>query len=411
TLLYEHDAAGQLIRRVNGAGPILDLIRDQRGLIVEQRLREREDAEPESVTFAYDRAGDLTEARSRDCELFFARDAVRRVVAASADGVTVSSAFDAAGRRLARTTAHGHLSLWSYDQAGRPATLSAGDRQFSFGHDAAGREAFRWIGADLAITSEWDALGRLSSRRVVGVQGPAEARTSTMLQEHAWTYRPDGAVQSSADTVGGARGFELDLFGRVTAVRAAGWSETYAYDSAGNLTNAADTRTADAPASGPRQLDGTLLRQAGRTSYEYDAQGRLVAVVRRTLSGQRKQWTYSYDAQDRMTQALLPDGQTWRYRYDPLGRRIAKQRLAQDGEPVEEIRFVWDGELLAEEHRSAADTAVVTVTSWDYEPGTWTPIAQRRHTFHRDTPQETIDEQFHAIVADLVGTPQQLVTA
>jgi RHS repeat-associated protein len=409
TILYEHDAAGRLTRRVNGAGQILDLIRDQRGLIVEQRLREREGAQPESVTFAYDHAGNLAAARSQDCELSFARDAVGRVIAQTADGATLASSFDAAGRRLARTTAHGQVSLWSYDQAGRPAALSMGDRQLSFGRDVAGRETYRWFGADLALTSEWDALGRLAARRLLAVQGPAEARTSTMLHEHAWTYRPDGAALSSADTLGGQRGFELDLSGRVAAVNAATWSETYAYDPAGNLTYAADTRNADAPTSGPRQVDGMLLRQAGRTSYEYDDQGRLVGVVRRTLSGQRKQWTYTYDAQDRMTQAVLPDGHTWRYRYDPLGRRIAKQRLGAHGEPVEQIRFLWDAELLAEQHHSRADTTAVTVTSWDYEPGTWTPIAQRRRTFHRDTPQETIDDEFHAIIADLVGAPQELV--
>jgi RHS repeat-associated protein len=408
-LSYEFDAAHRLARRVNGAGQILELLRDQRGLVIEQRLRDREDdAEAESVVFAYDQAGNLMRARSQDCELSFARDAVGRVLAQTVDGASVSSSFDAIGQRSRRMTASGQVSQWSYDPAGQPAVLALGDRQLSFGHDAAGRETYRWIGADLALTSEWDALGRLSTRRLIGVDGSAESPTAALLHERSWTYRPDGAVQTSTD-MNGTRNFELDGFGRVTAVTAAAWSETYAYDSAGNLTLATDTRDTNAPTSGPRQVTGTLLRQAGRTSYEYDAQGRLISVLRRTLSGQRKQWTYTYDAQDRMTQAVLPDGQTWRYRYDPLGRRIAKQRLTADGEPAEEIRFVWDGQLLAEQHHSEAGTATVTVASWDYEPGTWTPIVQRQRTFHRDTPQEAIDEQFHAIVTDLVGTPDELV--
>lgn len=409
TVSYEFDAADQLVRRVNGAGQILELLRDPRGLVIEQRLRNQVDAEPDSVLFEYDHAGNLTRARSQDCELSFARDAAGRVVAQSVDGATVSSSFDTAGRRSARTTAHGQVSAWSYDATGRPASLTLGERQLSFGRDTAGRETYRWIGTDAALISEWDAMGRLATRRLLGVSGPAESRTATLLQERSWSYRPDGAVQSSTDAVSGTRGFDLDVFGRVTAVNAATWSESYAYDSAGNLALATDTRDANAPTSGTRQLDGTLLRQAGRTCYEYDAQGRLISVLRRTLSGQRRRWTYAYDAQDRMTQAVTPDGQTWRYHYDPLGRRISKQRLAAHGEPAEEIRFVWDGELLAEEHRSEAGTTLVTVTSWDYEPGTWTPIAQRRRTFHRDTPQEAIDEQFHAIIAGLVGTPDELV--
>lgn len=75
------------------------------------------------------------------------------------DGVALSSSFDAVGRRSARTTAYGQVSTWSYDAAGRPASLALGDRQLSFGRDAAGRETYRWIGPEVALTSEWDAAG------------------------------------------------------------------------------------------------------------------------------------------------------------------------------------------------------------------------------------------------------------
>jgi RHS repeat-associated protein len=426
TLSYAHDAAGRLTRRVNGVGQTLELVRDALGQVVEQRMSDgggndgggdsdddsggsRSRAEVANATFEYDPAGNLIRARGGDCDLSLTRDALGRVVTQSTDGATVSSSFDAVGRRLTRTTAAGHVSVWAYDPAGRPASLTSGAHQLTFGHDAAGRETYRWLGQDVAVTSEWDALGRLSARRLLGVDGPAEARTSTLLSERSWTYRQDGAPDSSTDTADGVRRFELDPFGRVTAVQATTWTESYAYDTAGNLTHAADTRSPDAPAAGTRETTGTLLRRAGRTSYEYDAQGRLTGVLRRTLSGQRQTWTYTYDAQDRMIQAVVPGGETWRYRYDPLGRRIGKQRLGPDGAPLAETRFVWDGAVLAEEQHDELSTATVTVTGWDHEPGSWTPVVQRRRIFHRDTPQAAIDEQFHAIVTDLVGTPEELV--
>jgi RHS repeat-associated protein len=64
---------------------------------------------------------------------------------------------------------------------------------------------------------------------------------------------------------------------------------------------------------------------------------------------------------------------------------------------------------LAEEHTSAAD-GTVSVLTWDYDPGTFRPAAQRRRTWATAADQEDIDEAFHAIVTDLVGAPTELVT-
>ena len=39
-----------------------------------------------------------------------------------------------------------------------------------------------------------------------------------------------------------------------------------------------------------------------------------------------------------------PDGTRWRYRYDALGRRVAKERLGADGEVVDELGGLRGGE-------------------------------------------------------------------
>jgi RHS repeat-associated protein len=246
---------------------------------------------------------------------------------------------------------------------------------------------------------------------VLGVAGPQDGRVAQAVEEHAWTYRADGHPLSMSDTGSGVRWMDLDPLGRVTAVRAETWTEAYAYDQAGNLAQAEDSRRAESATAGEREVSGTLLRRAGRTAYEYDGQGRLVRAVRRTLSGGRKVWTFGYDAYDRMTEAALPSGERWRYRYDPLGRRTLKQRLGEDGAPVEQTRFAWDGPLLAEQLRTAVGRAEVEAVTWDYRPDSWAPVAQDRRTALADAPQEAIDRAFHAIVTDLVGTPTALVTA
>ncbi|HVV22896.1 MAG TPA: RHS repeat-associated core domain-containing protein [Pseudonocardiaceae bacterium] len=403
TLRYAHDAMGQLVELVNGAGETTAITRDAIGRITEQR-----GSDGRHTRFAYDPAGRLTHASNADCELRFTRDALGRVLAEAVDGRVVASAYDTAGQRTSRTTPTGRVSSWQYDAVGRPLTVTAAGQRITFGHDAAGRETHRWLGPHIAVTSAWNPVGQLTARQLVDVTDRDGGRISELLFGRTWTYRADGLPNSVTDDLEGTRRFDLDPLGRVTSVHAATWQERYEYDSSGNLTFSADSRAAGSPVAGPRLTTGTLLRRAGRSHFDYDAQGRLVRTVRQTLSGRRQIWTYRYDSQDQLVDVVNPAGHRWRYRYDPLGRRVAKQRL--DGPTVvEEVRFSWDGDTVAEQEHRGPDTAV-TATTWDYEPGALIPVSQDRRRFDGRTPQDVIDRQFHAIVTDLIGTPTELVT-
>ena len=402
TLAYRYDAAGRIVERVNGAGQRVELVRDVTGRVVEQRV------DGEHVAgFEYDASGNLIAARSRETELLLSLDGLGRVVEESIDGYAVRTAYDALGQVVERTTPSARVSAWRYDALGGPIALAAGGSEIVFGHDAFGRETYRWLSSTTALTQEFDAVGRLTARRLLAVEGDAASpsATASLLLERSWTYRPDDTPTSVTDSFSGAAQFQLDQLGRVTAVSAATWNETYAYDASGNISDS----TSHSEVDGPRETSGTLLRASGRARYEYDGQGRLIKAVRRTLSGAEKSWEYAYDAFDRLIGAVTPDNGSWRYRYDPLGRRVAKQQLGEDGRPIEEYRFSWDGTTLAEQRHQVAGWAEVSVTSWDYEPGGFTPIAQDTRTLVADASAEEIDRRFHAIVTDLVGAPTELV--
>ncbi|MFG2624995.1 hypothetical protein [Streptomyces sp. NPDC048473] len=60
-------------------------------------------------------------------------------------------------------------------------------------------------------------------------------------------------------------------------------------------------------------------------------QGRLIRETPKLLNGRRHTWTYTWSAEDRPVESVTPDGECRRYAYDPLGRRISKQRLMDDG--------------------------------------------------------------------------------
>jgi RHS repeat-associated protein len=407
-LTYRHDAAGRLVERVNGAGQHVELVRDALGRVVGQLV----DGE-HAAAFTYDANSRLTHAGNATTELRYSLDGLGRVLEEEIDGSAVRTAYDALGQVVERTTPSARVSAWSYDALGNTLTLTADGRErLSFGYDAFGRETYRWLGSHTALTQEFDTVGRMTARRLLAVEGGAasNATSSRVLLERGWTYRADDTPTSVTDSFSGGTQFQLDPLGRVTAVTAETWHSTYAYDATGNI--------ADEGGSGPRELTGTLLRSAGRTRYAYDGQGRMAKAVRRTLSGGELVWEYVYDAFDRIVEASTPHNGRWRYRYDPLGRRVAKQRLGEEGTPVEEYRFAWDGTTLAEQRHEVAGQDRATVTSWDYQPGGFTPVAQVTRTLPANTSDasdasdasdEEIDRRFHAIVTDLVGTPTELV--
>ncbi|MFI2027089.1 putative T7SS-secreted protein [Streptomyces buecherae] len=401
---YAHDAAGRLTARTNEAGQTIRYVRDALG----RTVAAHPDGERPGVTYAYDASGRLLRARNADTDLRRSYDAAGRLLTETVNERTTRYAYDAAGRRTSRTTPSGLVSQWTYDPAQRPATLTTAGHELRFAHDAAGREISRALGEDVTLTQHWDALDRLDSQRLTHRSG---AVADVLLQHREYAYRADDQLTEIRDLTTGTRRFDLDRAGRATAVHAHGWTERYAYDSTGNIT---DATAPDHPSTGEREFTGTLIRHAGRTTYEHDAQGRLTRRTRRLLNGQRRTWTYMWDSEDHLTTAVTPDGTRWRYTYDPLGRRATKQRLGGDGEEVvEEIRFSWDGTRLAEQV-AIGDATTGAVTTWDYAPATHRPLTQTDHTPAPPEPLSQVltqtDTRFHAIVTDLVGTPQELVT-
>lgn len=280
-LSYDHDPAGRLVRRVNGADQAVELIRDNLGRIVEQRA----DGAPSTV-FAYDAAGHLARARNGTCELTFTFDQLGRLLSESSDGRWTTSTYDAAGHRVSLTTPSGRRSSWTYDRAGNPIELASPEQRIFFGYDPVGQEAYRWLSARVALTRQWDASGRESAMHILAVEGADEARSSRTVLQRAYGYRVDGVLSRTSDSTCGTRHYGLDALGRVTSVTGSDWHARYAYDLAGNLLLAEDSRTPDTVEAGEREVAGTLLTRAGRTRYEYDGQGRLTKTIRRTLSGQ-----------------------------------------------------------------------------------------------------------------------------
>ncbi|WND37302.1 RHS repeat-associated core domain-containing protein [Streptomyces sp. BB1-1-1] len=397
TTRYAYDAAGRLAGRTNALGQSTRYERDSLGQISAKHV------EGVTTAYTYTSNGSLTRAVGADSSLHVELDAMGRRISETVDGRTTSFAYDAAGNRTLRITPSGARSGWEYDAAGRVTQLTTAGHTVDFSHDAANREVVRRVNGALALTRSYDSLDRLTA---LGCTAPGDR----LVAERSYTYRSDGYLTAVQDSRGGSRQFDLDLHGRVTAVHAAGRSERYAYDSAGNQSEAEwPVRDPDHEAVGPRAYTGTRLTRAGGVHYEHDALGRVIVRRKTRLSRKPDVWRYEWDAEDRLTAVVTPDGSRWRYTYDPLGRRTAKLRLGADGETVEERTvFTWDGNSLCEQTTEQGDTGRKTTLTWNHDG--LSPVSQAERLWAVDAPQESVDERFFAIVTDLVGTPTELVS-
>ncbi|MFI1499832.1 DUF6531 domain-containing protein [Streptomyces platensis] len=394
TITYAYDAASQLISRTNALGQTISYEHDVLGQVTEKTL------DGVRTSFTYNSAGYLVHAASPDVTMLLERDAMGRVTSETVNGRTLLHAYDAQGRRTFRRTPMGTESQWRYDPVGNPIQLMASGHEIRFQYDAAGREVGRHLGDDLAFKSTWGSSGRLIRHTV--------STPSLTLQQRSYTYRQDGHLTAVEDNVSGTRRFDVDEVGRVTGVHARNWSESYAYDEAGNQTSADwPAKHPGAEARGPRAIDGTKVGRAGNVRYEHDAQGRVVLRQKTRLSRRPDTWHYEWDGEDRLIAVITPDGTRWRYVYDPLGRRIAKRRLTAAGETAEETAFSWDGVNLAEQTTTSAAHKYPVTLTWDHDG--LHPITQTERITALEASQGEIDQRFFAIVTDLVGTPTELV--
>ncbi|MFG2211800.1 putative T7SS-secreted protein [Streptomyces sp. NPDC048638] len=413
-LAYTHDAAGQLATRTNTIGEVTTYSRDVLGRITHK------DAAGLVTTYVHDSSGNLQQATNPDATVTYTRDILGRVTAETVNGRTMTFTYDALGRRTSRTTPTGHVSTYAYDSAGNRTALNAGSHTLTFGHDATGQELTRTIGDGLTLAHTWDPAGRLATQSLTRAATDRTQSPHTVSVEaqdvlyRAYTFRPDGNLTAIDDSCSGRRTFSLDRAGRVTAVHAIGWTESYAYDEAGNQTHATwPDRHTDPSAQGDRTYAGTNITRAGRIRYDHDALGRVTLRQKARLSRKPDTWHYTWNAEDRLVSVVTPDGTTWHYLYDSSGRRIAKRRLGVDSSTVvEQTEFTWDGPTLTELTTHISGHPEAITLTWDHK-GIFPLIQTERKISVSDissAPQHVVDQRFFAIVTDSIGTPTELVS-
>ncbi|MFJ1796623.1 LamG-like jellyroll fold domain-containing protein [Kitasatospora griseola] len=244
------------------------------------RIKTVHDAQNQLTTDVYDQLGNLVETDLPQL-----------------DGTTPKwfYAYDLAGENLSITDPVGAVTLSTYDDLGRAATLSQLVRKTgqptavytgTFGYDDAGNRTSATAPNGQTSRSTYDALGQLTS-----VTDP--------LQRTAKIAYNLGGDTASATAPSGA-------YGNNTSV-----STTYLYDRAGHQIGTRQTST---------DLQTSNTTTLATTSATYDVEGRTTS----TTDADNHTSRASYDALGHVTQQIQPTGQadiTTRFGYDAAGNR------------------------------------------------------------------------------------------
>ena len=270
----------------------------------------------------------------------------------------------------------GHLHRIAFD----------GETVTDIERDRLHRETGRTQGR-LASRYTLDPLGRLKSQLAVPA-GPSESKGKaavTAAVKRSYGYDRTGNLTQSTDPRTGTTQFEYDKLGRITRAG----DELFAFDPAHNIVdiparpseNMPEGISAAADKAHTATVKDNRIKTYDGAEYYYDTFGNLTFMSLPDGSSR----TLSYDLKDRLVLAeIWREGgkEIWRYEYDALDRRIAKEQVevgeehrpAADGKgrlktvPGSRIEFVWDGShLLQEIHPHGSYTYVYTDQD-SYEP-------------------------------------------
>ena len=194
--------------------------------------------------------------------------------------------------------------------------------------------------------------------------------------------------------------------------------ENYSFTPAGVLASTTD---------GVIDYHNTLPVKVGRTTYTYDAAGRITRTVTKRLGKKPLVHHFFYATGEQPIGFSSSDapGVGYRYTYDGLGRRVAKDTInTTTGEVIHRDVFTHTGNQLAAVTTTIDTTDPARVGEgyvWTTDPATGETHGQITLTNGtgdaNDTPanpaagwsQARVDATFYALVCDLAGAPQELI--
>ncbi len=259
----------------------------------------------EGSTATFDEAGRTTGFRSaHGIVSTWELDAAGKVLLASTPTGSVSNDYSAAGVTKS-STAFGERTTFAWNEIDRIRTTTSPAGTTTQKYDRSGNVLYEESPTGLVTEHSYDALGR-------------EFLTTTGTSNVRYVFDDASNVVRSIDSTGEVLEQQFDALSRVVRQVGDGLESWTSYDGVGNVTSTRDTSGGITTRSYDSHGNPSTVKDAqGTTSYGYDLADN---VVRRTDSrGGVTTWTY--DPMSRPT-SMTVGGQRTTYGYDLDGRLV-----------------------------------------------------------------------------------------
>ncbi|MBP5638066.1 MAG: hypothetical protein J6X55_01200 [Victivallales bacterium] len=277
----EYDAYGRLVRSTDADGRTKELFYDAKGNVVKVK---------DSLL------GDTTMT-------YTAQERLKSITYADGRGFTYE--YDGCGRLTKQTFSDGFAQLYEYDALGRISKMTDKDGKLlvSLAYDAVtGLPLSKTFGNGTSVHYTYDMNGNLLSIT-------HKSKDGKELESFQYTYNADGQ-RTQVKSPEGVESYTYDLLGQLTEVNYPdGTIESFQYDAVGNRVSA------NGEAYTVNELNQYLT--AGNVTFTYDDNGNMTSKT--DADGTT---TYDYDANSRLVRVVYPDKTEWSCQYDALGNRI-----------------------------------------------------------------------------------------
>ena len=352
-----------MLERIDEAGTVTKLDYDPAGRIESRSIlvndENGETHETDKENYAYDPSGRLAgtqNAHSRH-QYFYDKlgNLIREYRHDSLDGTARSHVwhhrYDALGNRTETIRPDGQRIGYLHYGSGHLHGITLNRNEIAaFERDKLHRETERTFGKHIRQETQYDPMGRILQQ---------------IHNRSRREYSYDAAGQlTHIQSKGGQIQYRYDPIGRLIAAVTPDFSETFAFDPAGNrldLSGNKQDHTGQTNSQEKPSLNkvwGNLLKEYAGVHYDYDQRGNL---IRKTRNGETTD--YHWNGYNQLIKIENRNGST-EYRYDPLGRRTAKIR---NGETTV---YHWQEDTLAIESENGQNIHYL------FEPGTFEPLAQ-----------------------------------
>jgi RHS repeat-associated protein len=381
---FERDAIGRLLAKLNADARQDYLYDDADRLLSIQRLPTAQGKQlgvsEETLEFSYDLLGRLIQENTAQGALSYEYDPRSNLTTLTLPtGQHLNHLYYGSGH-LHQLNLDGQLiSDIERDDLHREVLRTQGTLTSCFGYDAMGRKS-------------WQFASRLPAEKLSRLHNPGIQ--PDLLVEHAYNpihrrhqYDPAGELTRTLDKLRGEIKYEYEANGQLHS-RDTGQlidSEEFRYDAAANRLNF-NTSQFD-------HVKDNRLKRWRDQEYAYDAWGNLIEK----RSGMGTLQTFTYDCENRLVKAeTMVNGKlesTGSYRYDSLGRRVAK--VSDINGKAEQKHFLWQGLRMLREESPGQSSLYI------YEPGSYAPLA-------RVDQAEGEEQQLYYFHTDQIGTPLEM---